>query len=59
LVVNNITNEEEDIIFAIELELFSIRTINLPKIIQSMKTTNVDIMDTGMKTSNLKLKSKV
>jgi hypothetical protein len=59
LVVNNITNEEEDIIFAIELELFSIRTINLPEIIQSMKTTNVDIMDIGVKTSNLKLKSKV
>jgi hypothetical protein len=30
---NGITNEEKDIIFVIELELFSIRTIDLPDII--------------------------
>ncbi len=34
---NGITDEEEDIIFATKLELFLIRTINLPKMIQSMK----------------------
>ncbi len=42
---NGITNEEEDIIFAIELELFSIGTINLLQTIQYMKTTYVGIMD--------------
>ncbi len=53
---NGITYEEEDIIFAIKLELFSIGTINLPKIIQFIKTTNVEIMATSVKTSNLELK---
>jgi hypothetical protein len=38
---NGITDEEEDIIFAIELELFSIGTISLLETIQFMKTTNV------------------
>jgi hypothetical protein len=42
---NGIIDEEEDIIFAIEQELFSIGTIYLPKTIQSMKTTNMGIMD--------------
>ncbi len=50
---NGITDEEENIIFAIELELFSIRTINLPKTIQSMITIDVGIMDTNVKTSIL------
>jgi hypothetical protein len=34
---NDIINEEEDVIFAIELELFSIGTISLPKTIQFVK----------------------
>jgi hypothetical protein len=34
---NGITDEEEDIILTIELELFSIGTISLPNTIQSMK----------------------
>jgi hypothetical protein len=42
---NGITNEEENIIFTIEPKLFSIGTINLPKTIQSIKTTDVEIMD--------------
>jgi len=51
--------DEEDIMFVIELELFLIGMISLPKIIQSMETTNVEIMDTSDKTSNLELKSGV
>jgi hypothetical protein len=47
---NGIIDEEEDIIFVIELELFSIGIINLLEIIQFMKTTNVGIMDTDVKT---------
>jgi hypothetical protein len=48
---NGITDEKEDIIFTIEPILFSIGTMNLPETIQSMKTTNVGIMDTDVKTS--------
>jgi hypothetical protein len=48
---NGITDEEENIIFVTELTLFSIGTINLSKIIQSMKTIDVGIMDTDVKTS--------
>ncbi len=48
---NGITNEKEDIIFAREPELFSIGIINLPATIQSMKTIDVGIMDTDVKTS--------
>jgi hypothetical protein len=48
---NGITNEEEDIIFATKPKLFSIGTINLPETIQFMKTTDVEIMDTNVKTS--------
>ncbi len=48
---NGIIDEEEDIIFATELKLFSIKTIILPETIQSMKTTNVGIMDINVKTS--------
>ncbi len=51
--------DEEDIMFVIEIELFLIGMISLLKIIQSMETTNVEIMDTSDKTSNLKLKSRV
>jgi hypothetical protein len=51
--LNGITDEKKDIIFAIEPKLFSIRTINLPKTIQFMKTTDVEIMDTNVKTINL------
>jgi hypothetical protein len=50
---NGITTEEEDIIFVIEPKLFSIGIISLLEIIQSMKTTNVGIMDTNVKTSIL------
>jgi hypothetical protein len=48
---NGIT--DEDIIFDTELKLFSIGIINLFKIIQSVKTTCVEIMDTYVKTSIL------
>jgi hypothetical protein len=48
---NGITNEEEDIIFATEPKLFSIRTTSLLEIIQYVKTTYMDIMDIEMKTS--------
>jgi hypothetical protein len=48
---NGITNEEEDIIFAIEPKLFSIGIISLPTTIQSMKTIDVGIMDTYVNTS--------
>jgi len=48
---NGITNEKEDIIFAIEPKLFSIGTINLLETIQFVKTTNVEVMDTDVKTS--------
>jgi len=41
----------KDIIFVIELELFSIGIKSLPKTIHSMKTIDVDIMDTNVKTS--------
>jgi hypothetical protein len=56
---NGIIDEKEDIIFAIEPKLFSIRTINLPNIIKPMKSTNVEVMDVSLKTSNLQLKSRV
>ncbi len=46
---NGIINEE-DIIFVIEPKLFSIGTINLPRTIQFVKTTYVEIMDTNVKT---------
>ncbi len=48
---NGITNEEENIIFATKLELFSIGTISLFEIIQFVKTTDVGIMDTNVNTS--------
>jgi hypothetical protein len=48
---NGITNEKEDTILVIELELFSIRIIILPETIQFMKTTYVGIMDINVKTS--------
>jgi hypothetical protein len=51
---NGIIDEEEDIIFDIELKLFPIGTINLTKTIQSVKTIDVGIMDTNVKTSILK-----
>ncbi len=41
---NDITNEEEDIIFVTELLLFSIGIINLFETIQSMRTIDVEIM---------------
>jgi hypothetical protein len=50
---NGIIDEKKDIIFAIEPKLFSIRTINLPNIIKPMKSTNVEVMDVSLKTSNL------
>jgi hypothetical protein len=42
--------KEEDIIFAIELKLFSIGTISVFDTIQFMKTIDVEIMDTNVKT---------
>jgi hypothetical protein len=42
--------DEKDIIFAIEPKLFSIGIINLPKTIQFVKTIDVEIMDTDVKT---------
>jgi hypothetical protein len=48
---NGITYEEKYIVFAIEPKLFSIGMISSPKIIQSMKTTDVGIMDIDVKTS--------
>jgi hypothetical protein len=56
---NGIIDEEKDIIFVTELELFSIGTINLLEIIQFMKTTNVGIMDIDVKTSISKQGSEV
>ncbi len=56
---NGITNEEENIIFATKLELFSIGTISLLEIIQSMKTIDVGMMDTNVKISILEQGSKV
>ncbi len=53
---NGITYEEKDIIFTIELKLFSIGIINLLKTIQYVKTIDVVIMDTSVKTSDSKLK---
>jgi hypothetical protein len=54
---NDITYEEENIIFTTELELFSIGIINLLNTIYSMKSTNVEVMDVHVKINNLKLKS--
>jgi len=56
---NDITDEEKNIIFAIELELFSIGTISLLETIQSMKTVDVGIMDINVKISILKQRFKV
>jgi len=56
---NGIIDEEKDIIFATQLELFSIRIISLPKTISSMKTIDVEIMDADVKTSISKQGSKV
>ncbi len=50
---NGITYEEEDIIFAIELELFSTRAINLLETLQYVKTIDVGIMDTNVNISIL------
>jgi hypothetical protein len=50
---NSITYEEENIIFATNLKLISIGTISLLETIQSVKTTDVEIMDTNVKTSIL------
>jgi hypothetical protein len=47
---NGIIDEKDDIIFAIEPKLFSIETISLPKTIQYVKTIDVGIMDTNVKT---------
>jgi hypothetical protein len=56
---NDITNEEKDIIFATKRELFSIGTSNLLEIIQSMKTTNVGIIDIDVNISISKHGSQV
>jgi hypothetical protein len=48
---NGITYEEKDIIFVIEPKLFSIGTISLLETIQYLKTTDVGILDTDVKTS--------
>jgi hypothetical protein len=56
---NGIAYREENIIFVIELALLSIGTISLPETIQSVKTTNVEIMDTSVQTNILKLKFEI
>jgi hypothetical protein len=56
---NGITYEKEDIIFVIELKLFSIRTINLHDTILSMKPIDAEVMDGSVKISNSKLKLKL
>jgi len=48
---NGITDEEKDIIFSTKPKLFSIGTISLPKTIQFVKTIDVKIMDTSVKTT--------
>jgi hypothetical protein len=53
---NGITDEEKDN-FATKPKLFSIGTISLLETIQFVKTMDVEIMDTNVKTNNLKLKS--
>jgi hypothetical protein len=53
---NGITDEEKDIMFALELKLFSIRIISWPETIWFMKTIDVGIMDTSDKINNLELK---
>jgi hypothetical protein len=55
---NNIIDEEEDIIFVTKPKLFSIGTINLLEIIQFVKTTDVKIMDTNVKTNILEHRKK-
>jgi hypothetical protein len=55
---NGIINEKIYIIFVEKPYLFSIGTIGLSETIQYVKTTYVDIMDTNVKISNSKLKSK-
>ncbi len=42
--------DEKHIISTTQLKLFSIRTISLFETIQSMKTTNVEIIDRDVKT---------
>jgi hypothetical protein len=56
---NGIIDEEEDIIFAIEPKLFSIGIIDLLEIIQYVKTIDVDIIDTDVKTNILELEFEV
>jgi hypothetical protein len=46
---NNVIDEEEDVIFATKLDLFSIGIINLHETIQFVNTTDVEIMDTIVK----------
>ncbi len=53
---NGIIDEEKHIIFVIKLKLFLIGIISLPKTIQYVKTTDVEIMDTSAKTIDSKLK---
>jgi hypothetical protein len=50
---NGIIDVEKNIIFVTKLELFSIRIINLLETIQSVKTTDVEIMDANVKNSIL------
>jgi hypothetical protein len=50
---NGIIDEEEDNIFVTKPKLFSIRTISLLETIQSVKTIDVEIMDTNVKISIL------
>jgi len=57
---NGIIDEvSKHIIFAIKLKLFSIGIISLLKIIQYVKTIDVEIMDTSAKTIDSKLKLRV
>jgi hypothetical protein len=56
---NGIIDEEEDTIFATKLELLLIQTIILLKTIKYVKTIDMEIMDTSVKTSNSKFKSRI
>jgi hypothetical protein len=50
---NDITDEEEDIIFFIKPELFSIGTINLPNTFQYVKTTKFNHRGIEVKNHNI------
>lgn len=52
---NGITDEEEDIIFAIELKLFYLCTISLPNTFQSIRTSKSNHKNNRTKNGSTKL----